>query len=116
MSAQAVLDFERAREARDDGIKSAVDHADQARPEWSDVAYAFIENFARTTETFISEEVTAAAAKWGLSSPADPRAWGGPFKRAATAGVIEKIGFGISKRRHLSPTPLWKSKLYRSAA
>ena len=56
--------------------------------------------------------VTAEADRMGYGSPADDRAWGPIFQRAARNKVIQRIGYGISKRRHLSPTPLWRSLVF----
>ncbi len=104
--------FDLAIAARDAGIAQAEEHARRKDPQWPDLARMFIERYSRTTQTFISEDVTDAAAAWGLVSPADPRAWGGPFKKAAHDGIIRRIGFGTSRRRHLSPTILWESCIF----
>lgn len=101
--------FDHAEKQRDEGMKRALDHAEENRPGWADEAYRWIGDYAKTHRRFISEECTDAAAVAGLTSPADPRAWGGVFQKAARDCVIRKIGFGVSKRRHLSPTPLWES-------
>lgn len=106
------FDFEAAKAARDAGMAAAIDHAETVEPDFGAQALAWILSYARTHARFISEEVTDAAAAAGLQSPTDPRAWGAPFQRAARLGVIRKDGFGISKRRHLSPTPLWVSQVY----
>ena len=103
---QLAIDFEAARQARDEGMTRALDRAERNQPTWGGLAFQYICNYARTTPQFVSEDVTEAAKAWGLIQPEDGRAWGQPFRRAAKEGVIEKIGFGIAKNRHLSPTPL----------
>lgn len=95
--------------ARDAGMDSAVRHADENCPAWSDQAYAWIEKYSAEHSTFISEECTAAAIASGLPTPTDRRAWGHPFRMASKDGVIKRIGFGISNIRHQSPTPRWQS-------
>jgi hypothetical protein len=106
---QPAFDFETARAERDAGIAQAIDHADRIEPAFKDRAYAWIVAYAKDHRRFISEQCTDAAAATGLVSPADSRAWGHPFRKAVRDGVIRKVGFGISTRRHLSPTPLWES-------
>lgn len=114
---QLAIDFAAARAARDAGMTQALQHAERVDDEWPELAYGFLFRYARTHEQFISEEATAEAARLGLGSPADPRAWGAIFKRAASTAngampFIQKVGYGISQRRHLSPTPLWRSLVF----
>jgi hypothetical protein len=106
-----LFEFAQAKAERDTGIQQAIDHADAEQPGWSTEAYSFLLSYARKHKTFISEQCTDAALLAGVPPPPDLRAWGHPFRRAAKAGVIVRAGFGISARRHLSPTPLWESKI-----
>ena len=106
---QAAFDWDAARIARDAGMQQAAQHADDLQPKWSDMALDRIRAYAASHPQFISEEMTDWAAGQGFVSPADPRAWGAPFQKAARLGIIRKVGYGISQRRHLSPTPLWQS-------
>lgn len=103
--------FTYARRERDIGMTRAGDAAERNECGWSDRAYQWICRYARENQQFISEDCTSAAAAVGLVSPADSRAWGGPFKKASRNGIIVRTGFGVSKRRHLSPTPLWQSQV-----
>lgn len=109
MSEQLPMDFVAAAAARDRGIAQAADHASRIDDTFAERALAFLYAYARANEQFISETATDAAAVEGLTSPADRRAWGAVFQKAAKQGYIRKIGFGTSLRRHLSPTPLWAS-------
>lgn len=95
--------------ARDAGMSSVAQHADQDHPRWTDLAFKWICKYAEDNSTFISEECTAAAIASGLPRPADDRAWGQPFRKASYELIIKKIGYGISNRRHQSPTPRWQS-------
>lgn len=113
---QLPIDFEAARAARDSGIQRAADHADSDTPGWGEVALSFLERYARENEQFISEECTQVADRLGYGSPTDSRAWGAVFLKASRKGLIERIGYGVSKRRHLSPTPLWRSRICVKAA
>lgn len=94
---------------RDAGMESAARHADEARARWTDLAFQWICKYAEENPTFISEECTAAALASGLPAPTDDRAWGHPFRRASHDLIIKKIGYGISNRRHQSPTIRWQS-------
>jgi hypothetical protein len=109
MSAQLAIDFDVARAARDEGMGRAADHAERVQGGWKDAAFAFLVRYAGQHARFISEEATQAAEALGYGAPTDSRAWGAIFQRAAREGVIRRDGFGISKRRHLSPTPMWVS-------
>ncbi len=88
----------------------AIDHADAVSPRWSDVAYAFLLQFARKHATFISEDVSDASKAWGMVQPPTDRAWGSVYRRAIKAGVIVQDGCGRSRRRHASICPMWRSK------
>ncbi|MDB5550830.1 MAG: hypothetical protein JWL86_814 [Rhizobium sp.] len=94
---------------REAGMDRVARHADENCPAWSDQAYDWIKSYSADHSTFISEECTAAAMASGLPTPPDARAWGHPFRKASHDLIIKRIGFGISNRRHQSPTPRWQS-------
>ena len=94
---------------RDAGIEQVAKHADECSARWTDRAFDWICKYAAENSTFISEECTAAATRSGLPSPPDDRAWGHPFRRASHELIIKRIGYGVSNRRHQSPTPRWQS-------
>lgn len=100
---------------RDRGMAQALGAAERAEPSWGDMALDQIRAYAALHKEFISEQCTDWAAARGFSSPTDSRAWGAPFKAAARLGIIRKVGYGVSKRRHLSPCPLWLSTVFREA-
>ncbi len=101
--------IEADKTARDVAISTVAAHADENSPRWSEIAFKWICKYAAENSTFISEECTEAAMQAGITRPADDRAWGYPFQRAAKELIIKKIGYGISNRRHQSPTPRWQS-------
>lgn len=106
--------FEYAAAQRDIGMMRAARHAEAVHLHWNDMAYAWIKKYAEAHKgRFISEQCTAWIAEQGFTSPTDPRAWGAQFKRAAKDGIIVRVGYGTSLRRHLSPTPLWESAICR---
>jgi len=112
MAEQLSIDFDKAAaEARDTGMKQALDHAEEVRSNWGDEAYEWIRRYAKVNKRFISEHCTAWAAEQGFKSPTDPRAWGMVFRRASKDGIIVRVGYATSLKRHCSPTPLWESAL-----
>lgn len=102
-----------AKAERDTAMASVAKHADEACPHWGELAFGWIKTFALAHREFISEDCTAAAEAAGIPKPHNTKSWGGPFMRASRQKIIVRIGYGVSKRRHLSPTPLWKSQTYR---
>jgi hypothetical protein len=104
---QIDLDFSRA--ARDRGMAQALDHAEREEPTWGDLAFAFLKRYAARHATFISEDVSDASREWGMIQPPTDRAWGPIYCRAAKAGIIVRDGTGVSRRRHASICPRWRS-------
>lgn len=102
-----------AKSERDAAMASVAKHADDACHRWTVLAFQWITTYAIAHREFVSEDCTAAALAAGIPAPPDDRAWGAPFARAAKQRIIVRIGYGVSKRRHLSPTPLWQSQTYR---
>ena len=101
-----------AKRQADAGMKQAAEHANDVHAGWTDEAYSFLLSFARTHETFISEDVSGASKNSALPQSPTDRAWGRVYRRAAAAGIIVKDGTGISLRRHGSVCPRWRSKIW----
>jgi hypothetical protein len=104
-----------AKAERDTGMGQVAEHADETCHTWTVLAYQWIITYALAHREFISEDCTSAALAAGIPAPHDDRAWGAPFARAARQKIIIRIGYGVSKRRHLSPTPLWRSQTWKGA-
>ena len=103
-------DLEQARREAEIGMGIAADHADDVSPGWTDDAYSFLVRFAEHHLTFISEDVSAASKDDPLfDQPPTDRAWGSVYRRAVKNHVIEKIGTGVSRRRHASICLRWRS-------
>lgn len=102
------MNLDQARAQRDAGMQQALEHAQRVDESWPEQAFRHLIDYAETHETFISHNVTE-----GLPAPTDDRAWGNIFVRAAKVGIIKRIGYGVSHRRHASPTPLWQSCVFR---
>lgn len=106
-------DYVDACAKRDSAMESVAAHAEENSPGWTISAEAWLRRYAREHRQFISEECTQAAyAAGAVEEPADARAWGKIFKRVAKSGEIAKDGYGISRRRNMSPTPLWRSTVF----
>lgn len=103
---QLALTMPEAREFRDEGMRLSADHAESIEPGWSESAYRVLTDYARGRASFTSEDYRDHLAGIGFPVPV-PKALGGVFQKAAKRGVIRRIGFGISRERHLSPCPLW---------
>lgn len=91
------------------GIKRAVDHANVQVSGWSDQAYNYLLDYARSHEEFMIEEVRESS-KGIIPVPPNTRAWGGVAVRASKSGVIERKGFRTVKnaKAHCTPATLWK--------
>lgn len=99
---QLDLSFVQAR--RDDGIARSAASSGAA---WQDAALAAVRLHAQTHELFLTENVRFACPD--LEAPPDGRAWGQVIRRAAKAGICERVGFARAKSSNLSPKPLWRS-------
>jgi hypothetical protein len=115
MRAAVQLDLRAARAARDEGITRAADHADGIDPGWAAGCYRVLETYASHTAEFTSVDFREHLKRIGFPVPV-PKALGGPFQKAARAGLIVKAGFEQHPERHCSPTPRWRSLVCRSAA
>lgn len=103
--------FDQARAARDQGMQQALEHAEEVTPNWSETAYQYLVNFTlNSTGTFISEDVSDAAAKDpNFPAPPTDRAWGSIYLKAERAGWIKRAGYGRSRRRHASVCIAWEA-------
>lgn len=105
--------FDYAARERDLGIARAEDHADRVEPGWPEMARAFLEEFARSHEFFISEDVSSASKDAGLPQPPTDRAWGGAYRHAQRNQIIAMDGTGRSTRRNASLCPRWRSLVFQ---
>lgn len=93
MADQLALQLERpaieaARAMGTEGMRRAEARAERESPGFAAEAYTFLCSYARThSGAFSSEDAVEIARVVGIV-PADARAWGGVFQRAARAGVI----------------------------
>lgn len=114
MSEQATIAFGRAE--RDKGIERVTKKADKTHPGWLSLAYAYIGTYVQKRkpgDEFTAEDIVSASIAWGMIQAHDERAWSGPIRRAAAAGIIEKhpTKTGICRKRHASVCVLWRKPL-----
>jgi hypothetical protein len=101
--------FQHAELERDRGMVSAALHAAETHERWNDRAYAFLVEYARKHQSFISEDVSDASIDAGFPQPPTLRAWGVVYVKAIKNDVIIQTGAGRSRRRHASICPRWGS-------
>lgn len=70
------------------GMRESLEAANRRVEDWADLALLFLENYCRTNAEVFGEDVTNAAAAWGLEAPKDKRAWGGIYVAAQKRGFI----------------------------
>ncbi len=100
------------RTLRDQGIQRALNHANQAKKNWQEMAFRFLVEYARQHDEFSGEEVREAS-RGSVPEPPSLRAWGWPLIRAAKEGIIEQIGYVQVKNpaAHRANAALWRSKI-----
>jgi hypothetical protein len=94
------LDKLSAISARDEGIKTAVDHADAVHEKWSERAFEMFKAWLHGWPTgykFLIEDFRFSASIRGLPEPPHLRAFGGLAVRARNAGLIKSNGLKPTK-------------------
>lgn len=111
MSELLQLDLFGARTARDEGIATAIEHADKVHDGWSEKAYQFLSDYLKENKgLFMAEDVRNKAIKEAFPAPPDQRAWGAVFVRAVKAGIIKRRGYAQVKNPvgHCHPAAVWQ--------
>jgi len=97
---------------RDEGMKQAIDHAEQEVPNWADLAYQKLREFvlAYPHLEFMAENVRSWSHHRGLPYPPHKRAWGGVMAKAAKSRLIIKVGMGQVKNptAHCANANVWR--------
>lgn len=89
-----------ARRIRDQAIKTAVDHADDVLPTWSEQAFGWVCEYLKTHKgPFVCDELRIWAEKRGCPAPISNYAWGSVMAKSCRECVITKYGI----RNHIFP-------------
>ena len=80
---------------RDKGIETAIEHADEVEPSWSEQAMGMLLKYPNTI--FTTEELRLWAYEQGFAKPPNERAWGGVVVRARNKGIIVWKGYERAK-------------------
>lgn len=99
-------------ELKQKGMQQALDNANNTYFLWSDIAYSFLEEFAKNNKVFMIEDVRNAASGL-IPDPPSQRAWGGIIQRAKSK-LIKHIGYNSVKNpaAHKTPASVWQSLVY----
>lgn len=89
------------------------DYNERLKELWCEKAYEKVVEYAKKNEFFIAENVRLKYQE-SLPNYDNKLAWGGIFKKAKGAGVIENHGYDTAKSdlAHGRPTTLWKSTVF----
>jgi hypothetical protein len=104
------MDLFEARQARDEAVQRAGDHAEAVNPGWNEMAFQFLKSYILIHQgSFTTEDVRSYAAMADFPLPPDSRAWGGIMTRARLAGMIRPGGFTVAKNKvaHCRPQRQW---------
>lgn len=108
---QMTLSYARMQAAQ--GIERVTQKAEKKYPGWLDLGFAYVEFYVQGLKPgaeFTAEMLVEASVAHGIIQPHDDRAWSGPIRRAAKAGLIEKhpTKTGTCRKRHASVCVLWR--------
>lgn len=106
--------FDSGKELKEQGIKQAIDHAEEVIPTWGEQAYKFFYNYAEKNRVFMTEDVRMAS-EGIIEEPPSKRAWGAIVRKAKKNNIIEFSGFGkvSNPKAHQATASAWQSKIYK---
>lgn len=96
-------------------INQASSTAAKHIPGWNDDAYDMLVTYCTVADhAFCADMVREWATKQGLPEPPSRLAWGGIFRKASTAGVIERAGirnyhYPNSNCTHTQTNTFWRA-------
>jgi hypothetical protein len=102
-----------AERNKENGMHSAVAHADREVDGWSDRAYEILKTFlirCSLFDEFMGEDIREYAKRLGFPDPPSERAWGAVIRRAAIKNLIKFVGYAktTNPKAHRTPAALWK--------
>jgi len=84
-----------ALQARDAGMASSAEHAEQDAPGWGRMAYSYVRmsTHLHNMPEFTMEHARSYLFLLGLPEPAELRAWGSVTQKLIRDGIIEPVGY-----------------------
>lgn len=106
------FDFTQGERLRDEGIQTAIDHADHIHTNWSERAFKLFEKWLSGWPygyCFLIEDFRQSAKIHGLPDPPSKRAFGGIAVKAKNRGLIKSIGTQRvkNKQAHCANASAW---------
>ena len=92
-----------------EGMEQAIAHANEVHENWAEQAYKFLLQYIQSHKTFMTEDVREASINI-VPEPPSLRAFGGIIRKAATAGLIVRIGYSTvtNAKAHKCFASVWK--------
>jgi hypothetical protein len=97
-------------ELRDQGMKLALDNANEKTENWYDKAYNRVVEHSKKESEFMVEDVREAA-RGILAEPPSNRAWGLVVRKAKSNNVIKWVRYDKVKnpKAHCTPASVWEA-------
>jgi hypothetical protein len=114
MNAQQDIDF--SRKKRDEGMKQALDHANELYEDWEKIALDFLEGFAKINGKFMVEDCRYAS-QGVVPQPPSARSWGSIILKANRKGWVYKVKGEIEPvknvKAHRANAQVWRSSIVK---
>lgn len=100
-------------ELAEQGMNAARNNADNQIDNWSDIAFKYLFQYAKTHEYFTTEQVRRDS-EGIVPEPPDNRAWGAIIRQAKSALIIEFEQYTHRKQpiAHKAIVSLWRSRIF----
>lgn len=95
-------------------INQSSEAQERRSPGWQDIALAFLKEYARTHDEFLSETMRDAS-KGVIEQPPNAGPWGAVVKKAKAAGIIvwsDKMDHQKTPSSHGDLKKVWKSLIF----
>lgn len=105
-----MITTQQAEAARDRGMSWAEVNANKDHHQWSEDAMSAVMMYctAHPDSEFLTEDVRDFCESLDLAeTPKNGKAWGPIMRKAATLGIVRKVGYGLARSSNCSPKVLW---------
>ena len=110
---QVELDFKKAIEKRNRGMRSAIRHANDDSPGWQSRAVEFVRQYAVNNAEFMAEAARIWSELRGLPLPPTKKAWGPVMKQAEKENIVRAAGAAPAASSNGSYKVKWRSLVYQ---